>query len=346
MKYAFFFALAPLLASVLPAAGQTTPAPPVNTGPAAPAANSGPAMPDLSRAPAEPQPPHAAWFTDYQTAHAKAVAEKKHLLLVFTGADWIALCRLFDQDILNQPAFLDWISGQFVPVRLDYPKKTIQLQATVAQNRIFMRAYRVSSFPTVILTDTEGRPYGINGYQPVPPLNYAKVIGAMRDIATDRDALFAKAAAAPAGIEKARLLVQGVPNLPGNLPARYYRPQLEEIIANDPKDETGKVAKCKRLIADVEYADAMQKLEDKVDWAGMLKLTDDYIAANALQGAEKQHALFNKVGIFQKQANLTELARSLMEIVAIDEKTPQGRQAKGALDQLRAKKLQQELSPP
>jgi hypothetical protein len=38
--------------------------------------------------------------------------------------------------------------------------------------------------------------------------------------------------------------------------------------------------------------------------------------------------------------------KSLMEIVAIDEKTPQGRQAKSALDQLRARKLQQELSPP
>jgi thioredoxin-related protein len=346
MKHAIFFALASLMALAPLASGQTT-KPAAATGPsAAPAASASPAMPDLSKAPAEPQPPHAAWFTDYQTAHAKAVAEKKHLLLVFTGADWIALCRLFDQDILNQPAFLDGIASQFVPVRLDYPKKTVQLQSTVAQNRIFMRAYRVSSFPTLILTDTDGRPYGINGYQPVPPANYAKVIGAMRDIATERDALFAKAAAAPAGAEKARLLAQGVPNLPGNLPARYYRPQLEEIIANDPKDETGKVAKCRRMISDVEYADAMQKLEDKVDWAGMLKLTDDYIAANALRGAEKQHALFNKVGIFQKQANTTELVKSLMEIVAIDEKTPQGRQAKSALDQLRARKLQQELSPP
>lgn len=308
---------------------------------AEPAANQ---MPDLQNAPEKPMPPHAAWFTDYPAARQKAIDEKKHLLLVFTGSDWIPLCRIYDRDILNQPEFIDAVSEQFVLVRLDFPKETPQPASLVAQNRLFLRAYRVTAFPTVFLTDTEGRPYGVNGYQPVTPANFAKIIGTMRQMAVVRDQYFEKASAAQ-GVERATLLAKGVPNLPGNLTARYYRTQLEEIIANDPNDKTGKLAKCRRLLADVAYSDQMQELEDKVEWGRMLEVTDTYIRENALQGAERQQALMNKVGVYSKQSNMAEMVRTLLEIVAVDEKTPQGRQAQSMLDKLRAKKIQEELSP-
>lgn len=313
---------------------------------ATPPAQPGPdaALPDLADAPKLPETPHAAWHADYQAALALAKEQKKHLLIVFTGSDWIPLCRIYDRDILNQPEFIDAVSEHYVLVRMDYPKKTPQPPAVVQQNQLFMRAYRVSGFPTLMVTDLEGRPYGVNGYQPVTPANYAKVIGAMRQSATIRDQYFEKAAAA-SGTEKASLLAKGVPNLPGNLSARYYRAQLEEIIANDPKDETGKAAKCKRLLADVVYSDRMQELESKVEWGEMLTTTDAYIAENGLQGAERQQALLNKASVYQKQGKLADLIRTLLEIVAIDAKTPQAQQAQGALDKLRAKKLQEELSP-
>lgn len=301
-------------------------------------------LPDLAKAPESPETPHAAWHTDYQAALARAKEQKKHLLIVFTGSDWIPLCRIYDRDILNQPEFIDSASEHYVLVRMDYPKKTPQPPAVAQQNQLFMRAYRISAFPTLMVTDLEGRPYGVNGYQPVTPANYAKVIGAMRQSATVRDQYFEKAATAT-GAEKASLLTKGVPNLPGNLSARYYRPQLEEIIAHDPQDETGKVAKCKRLLADVAYSDKMQELESNVEWSEMLTVTDAYIAENGLQGAERQQALLNKASVYQKQGKLADLIRTLLEVVAIDAKTPQAQQAQGALDKLRAKKLQEELSP-
>ncbi|MCB1062204.1 MAG: thioredoxin family protein [Verrucomicrobiae bacterium] len=318
------------------------------TPPAAPGPNAPPAPPaplvDPNAQPIEVQTPHAAWFVDYQAARQKAIAEGKHLLLLFTGSDWIPLCSIFDRDVLNQPDFVDSISETFVPVRFDFPKSRQLSPSVTAQNQLFMRAYRITAFPTVFLTDTDGRPYGINGYQAMTPANYAKIITAMRQMATLRDQYFEKAAAAD-GVEKAKLLVKGVPNLPGNLSARYYRQQLETIIANDPKDETGKVAKCKRLIADVDYSDQMQKLEQEIEWSKMLDLTDAYIRENGLQGQERQQALFNKVGVLQKQGNLPEVVRGLLEIAAIDEKSPLGQRAQGALAKLRAQKLEEELSP-
>lgn len=308
------------------------------------AAPGPPSLPDLQSAPAQPESPHQSWFANYQAARQKAVAENKHLLIVFTGAGWIPLCRIYDRDLLNQAEFVDAVSEQFVLVRLDYPKDFAQSRALPSQHQLLMRAYRVSAFPTLLLTDTDGRPYGINGYQPVTPANYAKVIGAMRQIAVLRDQYFGKAASAT-GVEKATLLAKGVPNLPGNLAARYYRPEIEGIIASDPRDETGKVAKCRRLIADVDYADRMADLEKQVEWGKMLDLTDAYIRDNALQGRERQQALMNKTGVYRHQGKIADMVRTLLEIVSIDEKSPQARQAQSLLDQLRAQKLQEELSP-
>ncbi len=313
------------------------------TGPAD-AADPAETAPGLAPAPEVTQPAHAAWHVDYQAARKKAIEQGKHLLLLFTGSDWIPLCRIFDRDILNQPDFIEAATEKFVLVRFDFPKEKRLPPPVAAQNQMFMRAYRVSAFPTLFLTDTDGRPYGINGYQSVTPANYGKIITDMRQMGALRDQYFEKADQAT-GVEKAKMLVKGVPDLPGNLSARYYRPQLETIIANDPSDETGKVEKCKRLIADVEYADRMQKLEQQVEWSKMLDLTDAYIRENNLQGTERQQAMFNKVGVFQKQGNLPEIVRTLLEIVSIDEKSPQGQRAQASLDRLRTHKLEEELSP-
>lgn len=322
-----------------PSTGPTAVSPP----PPNPIPSAGGA-PDLSTAPEIPEPPHASWFTDYQAARKKAIEEDKHLLLLFSGSDWIPLCRIFDRDVLNQQAFIDGVSDKFVIVRFDFPRDQKLPPATAAQNQLFMRAYRVAAFPTVYLTDTDGRPYGVNGYQAVTPVEYGKIITAMRQMATLRDQFFAKAETVT-GVEKARLLVKGVPNLPGNLSARYYRPQLEAIIASDPQDETERVDKCRRLIADVDYTNQMQKLEQKVEWSKMLDLTDAFIKENNLQGPERQQALLNKVGVLQKQGNMSDVVRTLLEIASIDEKSPQGQRAKAALDRLRARKLEEDLSP-
>lgn len=326
----------------LPSPAPVEPAPAPETAPDS--AAEAPGAPETEPAPEAVPPPHRAWHLDYQRARKQAVAEDKHMLLLFTGSDWIPLCRIFDRDILNQPDFIEAVTEKFVLVRFDFPKEKRMPPPLAAQNQMFMRAYRVSAFPTVFLTDTDGRPYGINGYQAVTPANYGKIITAMRQMGTLRDQYFAKAEEAE-GVEKAKMLVKGVPDLPGNLSARYYAPQIETIIANDPNDETGKIAKCKRLLADVEYADQMQKLEQQIEWSKMIDLTDAYIRENNLQGSERQQAMFNKISVLQKQGNLPEVVRTLLEIAAIDEKSPQGQRAQATLEKLRAQKLEEDLSP-
>lgn len=293
----------------------------------------------------EPVPVSDAWTTDYQSARKRAIAEKKDLLLVFTASDWIKICQIYDRDIINQKAFTDLVEPKFVPVRFDFPKHTSQSPSLRAQNNLFMQAYRVTGFPTLMLTDTEGRPYAVNGYQPITPEEYGKIVLAMEETRVQRDEMFAQAAKAE-GIEKAKLLVKAVPRLPGNLAARYYRPQLDEIIASDPGNETKAVPHLQKMIADVDYSNRMREMSSKVEWSKMIELTNQYITENQLAGAEKQKALFNKVGVYQKQGRTADLIATLLEIVKIDEKTPHGQRAQGILDRFRAEKLQEEMNAP
>jgi len=285
-----------------------------------------------------------AWTDNYRTALARARGENKDLLLVFTGSDWIKICGAYDRDILFQPDFVNGIADSFVPVRFDFPKETKLPAQQKARNQMMMRAYRVAAFPTLVLTDTQGRPYGINGYQPVTPAEYAKVIQAMKATGEVRDDLFSKAAQA-SGVEKASLLAKAIPKLPGSLAGRFYRPELEAIIENDPENETGKVPVAQRLLADVDYSDQMEKLKAGVQWSKMIELTDSYIEEQKLQGAALQQALFNKVGVYKDQANTEAMARTLLEIVKIDESTQHAKNAQKILDGMRARVLEEQLSP-
>ncbi len=47
----------------------------------------------------------AVWLTDYAKAKAQAAAEKKPLLLDFTGSDWCTWCIKLDKDVFAIPAF-------------------------------------------------------------------------------------------------------------------------------------------------------------------------------------------------------------------------------------------------
>lgn len=293
--------------------------------------------------------PHAgrsaeAWVTDYSSAVETAKREGKDLLLVFTGTEWIEMCRLFERDILNQPAFMETAGTRFVMVKLDFPPEKA-LGKPVPQELMLLRdAYRVKGFPTLVMTDPEGRPFGINGYQPIAAAAYAKVV---EDTSKAQEIAVAnrKRAEGESGLDKARTLVMSIPQLPGSMAARYYRPELEAVISADPGDTLGHTKTYQRFIADADYSAAMQKLGENVEWQKMVELTDAYIKDGQLEGAVLQKALLNKAGVQRRQGNAEGLAATLLEIVAVDGNTVYGAEAQQQLNQLRAQRLEEDLSP-
>lgn len=285
----------------------------------------------------ESQP--TAWQTNYTAALKTAEKGGKDILLVFTATDWVQICELFDRDILRQKDFIERASTDFELVHLEYPKEGYKQSAFLKkQNALLRNAYRISAFPIVMLTDVEGRPYAMTGYQSITPAQFGEKVKLMRQTHTQRDETFARADAV-SGIEKAKLLTQGIPELPGNLTARYYRPQVEALIAADPDTTLARTRPLQRMLADVQYTEEMKKLSEEVKWPEMIELTDNYIADNNLQGAQRQQALLNKLGIYQSQGKTMDYLATLLMITKIDPETPTAKRAQSMLDEIRANKL-------
>ena len=285
----------------------------------------------------------SAWTTDYKTAVLQAKKENKNLLLLFTGKEWIEICKEFDREIASAADFTKPVSERFLLVELNYPKDNRLPEDKAVQNQLLRDAYRIRGFPTVVLTQPDGRPFGINGYQPIEPGEYAKQILEIEKVG------MAKAAARQEakdleGLARAKKLVEGIPSLPGNLSARYYMGEMAEVIGIDEKQEIEQTTAFRRLIADVQYSAEMQKLAKNVEWSKMLELTDKYIKDHKLEGMVLQKAMLNKAGVYSSMNNRASEIETLLAIVKLDENSPYGQEAQKQLDRLRADKLEQQLA--
>ena len=59
----------------------------------------------------------AEWIQNFTDAKAKAKAEKKHLLIDFTGSDWCGWCIKLDEEVFSKEAFKTEAPKHFVLVK-------------------------------------------------------------------------------------------------------------------------------------------------------------------------------------------------------------------------------------
>lgn len=122
--------------------------------------------PDMTRDPAAPlAAPEAVWRTDLPGALQQARAEKKVVLLDFTGSDWCPWCIKFDQDVLSTGKFAKYAKARLVLVKLDFPRQTPQGDDLKRANAALAKQFKVDGFPTYILLDADGKELGrVVGY--------------------------------------------------------------------------------------------------------------------------------------------------------------------------------------
>ncbi|EIP99198.1 thioredoxin-related protein [Opitutaceae bacterium TAV1] len=107
----------------------------------------------------------AAWLTDYQAAVKQATAEKKALLLDFTGSDWCIWCARLDSEVFSQKAFGEYAAKNLVLVKLDFPAKKPQSATEKKQNEELAKKYGIEGFPTIVVLDAGEKKLGELGYQ-------------------------------------------------------------------------------------------------------------------------------------------------------------------------------------
>jgi thioredoxin-related protein len=104
------------------------------------------------------------WLTDVPKAVAKAKAEKKIVLLDFTGSDWCASCIKLHKEVFSTPEFAQYAKTNLVLVELDYPIKKEQSEELRKANEALAVKYEVEGLPRIIALDGEGKNISDNHY--------------------------------------------------------------------------------------------------------------------------------------------------------------------------------------
>lgn len=176
--------------------------------------------------------------TDFSVAAEKAKKEQISMLVEFTGSDWCPPCKQLRKTVLDTPAFEKYVQEKgALFVELDFPRKpgAVAPEVMKAREEVMMK-YGIRGFPTVLLLDSDGKPYA----QIVGPgkssAHYFEQLDAA--FALEKEFKTAVDAASNAGEERANALVAALEKLPKNLQG-FQKDLICEIIAADPDDRLG-----------------------------------------------------------------------------------------------------------
>jgi thioredoxin-related protein len=97
------------------------------------------------------------WMTDLPKAEAKAKAEKKLVLMDFTGSDWCPPCKALHKNVLTSPEFEAYAKTNLVLVEVDFPRNKTQTEELKKANQELSEKFNIEGYPTVIVVDGDGR---------------------------------------------------------------------------------------------------------------------------------------------------------------------------------------------
>jgi thioredoxin-related protein len=100
------------------------------------------------------------WHTDLTKAQALAKAEKKIIMIDFTGSDWCGYCIKLDKEVFKTPEFAEYAVKNLVLVTIDFPRKNPLPEAQAKANNALKAKYDVSGFPTLVLLNPDGKEVG------------------------------------------------------------------------------------------------------------------------------------------------------------------------------------------
>jgi thioredoxin-related protein len=105
------------------------------------------------------------WLTDYNAAIKQAAAEKKPLVMDFTGSDWCGWCIRLDKEVFSQPEFVTYAQQNLVLLKLDFPRNKELPKSEMEQNEKLAKQYGIQGFPTIIVLGADGKKLGSLGYE-------------------------------------------------------------------------------------------------------------------------------------------------------------------------------------
>lgn len=225
------------------------------------------------------------WTSNYDAAKKQAAESKKDMLINFTGSDWCVTCIQIEKEIFIHDTFKMAVRDFFIPVEIDFPlKKTKISPAVQKQNSDLYERYGVSSYPTILLTDSEGRPYAATTYMEGGPEKFVAHLNSLR---ANKAALNHALLAAQnfTGLEKAKALIVALEATGLDLAtiAGIYGDITDQIAAADPQDETGFTKKISSTRRYADFKKQLKELERKEDREGVRNLVNNTLTKGGLE---------------------------------------------------------------
>jgi thioredoxin-related protein len=182
------------------------------------------------------------WQTDFEAAKTKAKAEKKLLLVDFTGSDWCGWCKKLVAEVFSKDEFKKAAPKNFVLVELDYPSPAKkQSDELKKQNKALAKQYKIQGYPTILVMDADGKVVAKTGYQPGGPEDYVKHLEKFME-AHGEVVKMVKELEAAKGIDRAKQLdkiVDVYATKLNNSDSDEILGWSKEIVALDPDNKTG-----------------------------------------------------------------------------------------------------------
>lgn len=260
------------------------------------------------------------WTEDAAGAVKMAVEGDKDLLLLFTGSDWCPPCKKLEDEVLKQEDFLRELGPHFVLVKFDFPKNIIQSAELIKQNRQWQDKFGVDGYPTVVLLDSNQRPFGFAGYEEGGFENYLGMLEELRQARIRRDELLDQAENAK-GLDRARLLDQAMSELNEEIVSVYYEDIVAEIVRLDAEDELGLRTKWneakdseirKIILTDIMMVARLEKPERAVEFI------DQVIKEIEFPADQKLQVLQVKLNLLQKLKKTEAVNAILDEMINLD----------------------------
>lgn len=274
------------------------------------------------------------WTEDWEAALRQARAEKKDLLINFTGSDWCVWCQRLAAEVFDTEEFKRQVTRNWVPVKLDFPRRLAQSPQVQARNRQLASRYGVEGYPTIFLADEEGRPYARMGYQPGGPATYLRDMENHRRT-KERDWELLRRAERESGAARARLWDEFYTRRSAAGFVEFFQDLIERIIAADSRNEAG--LRDKYLI--VRDLEALKRgLNQNSRWPQVLSQLEE-LESRARRGNQtllQQDVLMVRAAIHLNALEDPAQARTtLQRVVQLDPDSTWGRMARDVLGRLR-----------
>lgn len=281
------------------------------------------------------------WSVKPDEAMQQAQEQKKGVLMEFTGSDWCGACIMQKKQAFSRPDVMKAITKAFIPVELDFPRRKPQDEQTKKRFEELKIAYDINAYPTLIFTDSQGKPVHIViGYN-----NPEQVMGdaarAEQALKTQQEML-AKLSGQLSNDERKNAVIKLLKTVPESSIRTFYKPFFEELPTLDPSDTCGIRTTLERkdllqrqtneMVAHFREHNLFANRDSKPDES--LVLLNDYLKKPDLLPEVRQKVLMNKVNLLINQNRVTELEQFLKEGIA---QSPDSRE--GQLFQALLKKL-------